>query len=61
MGREKYGDDLTPRPQDTECTTIVVDTGDEALNQGVANGLLTYINSLRNLEYDEEDNVYRVK
>jgi hypothetical protein len=46
---------MVERPQDTNCTSI------ELPNEGVANGLLSQITSVGyDVEYDEEDDVYRV-
>jgi hypothetical protein len=41
-------------PIDTGCTTI------ECPDEGTANALLNTIYPLRPVEYDEEDDVYRV-
>ena len=49
-----------PRPQDTDCTTIVVETGDKVMDKGVTNGVLSMVSGMREVEYDEEADVYRV-
>lgn len=42
----------TPRPQDTECTTL------EFPNEGVANGALSMMADFYEVEYDEEQDAY---
>jgi hypothetical protein len=49
-----------PKPQDTGCTTIEIDTGDEVLDEGVANGILTMIQATRWVRYDDERDAYIV-
>ena len=51
---------MTDRPQDTDCTSIVIETGDEEVDKGVANGILSFLSGVRSVEYDEERDVYIV-
>jgi hypothetical protein len=51
---------MVERPQDTGCTSIEIDTNDEILDEGVANGILSMVSSTREVEYDEKADVYRV-
>lgn len=51
-----------PKPQDTGCTTIEVEPGDEdEYNEGVANGILSLISNYRHVDYDEERDAYVVR
>jgi len=43
-----------PRPQETGCTTI------ELPDTGRTNGVLSMLNAYYDIEYDEDDDVYRV-
>lgn len=49
-----------PKPQDTGCTTIEIELDDDYLSEGVTNGILSYINGLRKVQYEEERDVYVV-
>jgi hypothetical protein len=49
-----------PKPQDTGCTTIEIDTGDDVLDEGVTNGIVTMIRATRNVRYDDERDAYIV-
>jgi len=51
---------MVEKPQDTGCTSIEIDTNDEVLDEGVTNGIISWISESRNVEYDEEADVYRV-
>lgn len=45
---------MVDKPQDTGCTSI------ELPNEGVANGIVSMLNDYYYIEYDAEEDVYRV-
>lgn len=46
---------MVERPQDTGCTSIEIDTNDEVLDEGVANGILSMLDwADLTVEYDNE-------
>lgn len=50
-----------PRPQDTGSTTIEIDAdGTDVGAEGVTNGIISMIDSIREVEYDEERDAYVV-
>jgi hypothetical protein len=50
-----------PKPQETGCTTIEVEPGNQEYNEGVTNGILDLISNYRHIEYIEERGVYVVR
>jgi hypothetical protein len=44
-----------PRPQDAECVDITFNTGDEAMDEGVANGVLSNLAQHYEISYNVRD------